>query len=57
MLFRSERFWKIAGEVGNKAILGLDAHCVRHIQDMDSYRKCMELVEKYNLNLINKLEL
>lgn len=44
-------------EVGNKAILGLDAHCVRHIQDMDSYRKCMELVEKYNLNLINKLEL
>ena len=55
--YPAERFWKIAGEVGNKAILGLDAHCVRHIQDMDSYRKCMELVEKYNLNLINKLEL
>jgi len=30
---------------------------VRHIQDVDSYRKCMELAEKYNLNLINKLEL
>ena len=55
--YPAERFWKIAGEVGNKAILGLDAHCVRHIQNMDSYRKCMELVEKYNLNLINKLEL
>ena len=55
--YPAERFWKIAGEVGNKAILGLDAHCVRHIQDMDSYRKCMELAEKYNLNLINKLEL
>ena len=55
--YPAERFWKIAGEVGNKAILGLDAHCVRHIQDVDSYRKCMELAEKYNLNLINKLEL
>lgn len=55
--YPDERFWKLAGMVGNPVILGLDAHCVQHIQDVDAYRKCMELVEKYNLNLINRISL
>jgi histidinol-phosphatase (PHP family) len=54
--YPAERFWRIAGEIGNQAILGLDAHCVRQMRDVESYQKCMQLVEKYNLNLINRLE-
>jgi histidinol-phosphatase (PHP family) len=54
--YPAERFWKIAGEIGNNVILGLDAHSVRQLRDVESYRKCKELIKKYNLNLINKLE-
>jgi histidinol-phosphatase (PHP family) len=54
--YPAERFWKIAGEIGNQAILGLDAHCVRQMQDVESYRQCIQLVEKYHLDLINRLE-
>lgn len=55
--YPSEQFWKIPGEIGNRVILGLDAHCVRHIQDLEAYSKCMQLVEKYHLNLIERIEL
>lgn len=55
--YPADRFWKIAGEVGNKVILGLDAHCVRHVRDGRSFDKCMELVEKHRLNLIEELKI
>ena len=55
--YPTERFWKIPGEVGNKVILGLDAHCKRQVQDVESYNKCMHIVDKYNLNLIDRIEM
>ena len=55
--YPTERFWKIPGEVGNKVILGLDAHCKRQVQDVESYNKCMHIVDKYNLNLIDRIEI
>lgn len=55
--YPSDRFWKIPGEIGNRVILGLDAHCVEHMKDRGSYAKCMEIVEKYNLNLINSIKI
>jgi len=55
--YPADRFWKIAGEVGNRVILGLDAHCARQVSDTDSYHKCMSLVEKYNLDLIDRIDL
>lgn len=55
--YPAERFWKIAGEVGNKVILGLDAHCAKQIKDGRSYDKCMEMAERLNLNIIHELDL
>lgn len=55
--YPSERFWRIAGEIGNRVILGLDAHCVEHVTDRDSYWKCINLADKCNLNLIDKLDI
>jgi histidinol-phosphatase (PHP family) len=55
--YPADRFWKIAGQVGNRVILGADAHCARQLRDMDSYQGCMWIVDKYNLNLIKRLEI
>lgn len=55
--YPTERFWKIPGEVGNSVILGLDAHCVQHIIDRESWEKCMKLVDKYELKLIDRMNL
>lgn len=55
--YPAERFWKLAGEVGNRVILGLDAHCARQVRDVESYQKCMRIVEKFNLELIKRIEL
>lgn len=55
--YPSERFWKIAGETGCRAKIGIDAHCSGHIKKMDSYVQCRELAEKYNIDLIDKLAL
>ena len=55
--YPTERFWKIPGEIGNEVILGLDAHSAEQIQDVESYNKCLDIVKKYNLNLINRIDL
>ena len=38
-------------------ILGLDAHSVQNVKDVESYEKAMEIVSKYNLNLIDDIGL
>lgn len=55
--YPAERFWKIPGELGNRVLLGLDAHCVEHMKDRESYAKCMAIVEKYHLNFINRIDI
>ncbi len=55
--YPTERFWKIPHDIGNKVILGLDAHCVDNICDAASYEKALEIVKKYDLNLIDRLEM
>ena len=50
--YPSERFFRIAGAVGNRVVLGLDAHCVDHIYDTDSYYKCLSLAEQRHVNLV-----
>ena len=55
--YPAEKFWEIPGHVGNKVILGLDAHSVQNVKDVESYEKAMEIVSKYNLNLIDDIGL
>ena len=38
-------------------VLGLDAHCVEHLIDVESYQKGKEMAEKYHLNIIEELEM
>ncbi len=50
-------FWKIAAETGTKVIFGLDAHNPERAYDAQSLIKANQLVEKYKLNLIDKLNI
>ncbi len=56
-VYPAGRFWKIAGEVGNTVVIGLDAHCVDDVKNVDSYKKCRALVTEYGLNLVNTIPL
>lgn len=55
--FPAERFWRIAGGMGNPVILGLDAHSAAHIRDGRSYDRCMELAERCGLKVIETMKL
>ena len=55
--YPNEKFLKVSGEVGNKVILGFDAHDPQRAYDDKSLAKAEELVKKYNLNLIEKLDI
>jgi len=46
-------FWKLAGQVGNKAIIGLDAHEPWVFSDEECINKAYELAEKYGVNLLS----
>lgn len=51
-----ERFWKIAGEVGNDVVIGLDAHAPKQLKDYDAYEACMQLVRSCGLHLKTHLD-
>ncbi len=51
--YPSERFFQIAAEAGCDVIIGMDAHCVEHITDVETYKKCLQFAEKLNLHLID----
>ena len=55
--YPNEQFWKLAGENGNQVILGLDAHSAMQMKNVNCYNKAMEMVEKYNLNLIKRIDI
>lgn len=52
-----EGFWKIAGEVGNKVVIGYDAHWPEFFREEKYLRQAFDIVEKFNLNLLNKEEI
>lgn len=49
------RFWKIAGETGNKVIFGSDAHQPDKVWNPQALSKAEEMVKEYHLNLIETL--
>lgn len=55
--YPSERFFQIASEVGNDVILGLDAHDVAAMCDVENYRRCVDLAHRLKLNLIDGADL
>ena len=55
--YPDERFWKLAGKIGNDVVFGLDAHKEDAIRDVKSYEKCVTLAEKSGLHLLQELAL
>lgn len=47
-----DKFWEIAGKVGCKVVFGFDAHDTLAAFDRDSIPVAKQIVEKYNLTLI-----
>lgn len=52
-----EDFWQLAGRLGATAVLGFDAHQVRHVADRGEMILGMRLADKYGLNLIDEVKL
>lgn len=50
------RFFRIAQETGNKAIIGTDTHRPYQLADISLWEQAVKFAEKYNLELIDKLD-
>lgn len=50
-------FWEEAAAEGNRVILGRDAHNPKHILDTNTQKRCMELVRKFGLDLVETVPL
>lgn len=53
--YTSERFLAIAREVGNKVIIGCDAHTPSMLSDMAPIEKCLGLARKFSLETVSVL--
>ena len=55
--YPDERFWAIAGEVGNAVVLGCDAHRPEDVCCARAERRALELIERHSLHLLESPEL
>ncbi|MBE7000909.1 MAG: histidinol-phosphatase HisJ family protein [Ruminococcaceae bacterium] len=55
--YPNNHFWQIAGEVGNKVVIGVDAHQPYRFAEADVLAKALALVEKFHLNLTEDIPL
>ena len=56
-IYPNEVFWEMAAEEGCKVILGRDAHSPKHLLDTDTEKRCLELVRRYQLDLLDTVPL
>ncbi len=55
--YPTERFWKLAECYNVPVVFGFDAHDVAGAQDLASLPRALEICKKYNLRVLDKLEL
>ncbi len=53
--YPSEQFFRIAGEVGNKVLIGCDAHRPGLVGDKEIVNKAMAIIDKFSLDFIDRL--
>ena len=51
-----DRFWKLAKEVGVKAILGVDAHSPAQLLNREGIKQGEQWAEKYGIKLLEKMQ-
>ncbi len=54
--YPGERFFKIAGEVGNSVIIGRDAHSPDMLYNEKGMNKCLEIINKFALKSVKNLK-
>jgi len=54
--YPNARFWRIAAEIGNKVVIGLDAHTPDDFNDV-LYEQLLEFARELNLNVVDEFEL
>lgn len=63
MIYQSEhyypfdQFFKLVGELGAPVVIGVDHHDPIEIEDVSAINKAFELVDKYNLKLVDNIVL
>ena len=55
--YPSDRFYRIAGEVGNDAVIGCDAHQVEAVADAESIKAGEAFAAKYGLRVLDTVVL
>lgn len=55
--YPTEKFWKLATDYDISVVFGFDAHDVEGAQDLASLPRALEICKKYNLKVLDKLEL
>ena len=56
-IYPNALFWEQVAEEGCQVILGRDAHAPKHILDMKTEERCIELVKNYQLDLLHTVPL
>ena len=49
-------FWKIVSEVGNKVIIGTDAHEPYRLSDIETYHRAIEYLKQLNIEVIEDIK-
>lgn len=49
-------FWKIVSKVGNKVIIGTDAHEPYRLSDKETYKKAIEYLKELNIEVIEDIK-
>ena len=53
--YPNPRFWRLAGEAGVEAVIGVDAHHPRDLTDTASIIGCLRLAAENGLRLVTEL--
>lgn len=54
-LYPYSEFWRVAQEVGNKAVIGIDAHSPKQISDMSFAVQAEEYLERLGIEIVKKV--
>lgn len=54
--YPDERFWKVAARVGNKAILGCDAHDPQHIAQPENVEQSLRWADRFGVEITEPTE-
>ncbi len=55
--YPNPEFWEIAGWVGCDAVIGFDAHTVKHVADTEEIIAGLRFADRYKLNVLDELKL